>query len=262
MDLQDRLAVITGSASGIGRETAIELARKGCTCVLVDIQQDRLAEVLEEVRRHSPASTSEICDIGDEIQVKRMAQTVNERYGGIDILVNNAGVMIVKLFHDMSEEEFHRQLGVNFYGALHLIRAVVPIMQSRGKGVIINVTSLGGRLVVPGTSSYAASKAALHAFSESLHYEMKDKGIHVGIVVPGGTRTGIFEPSVSRLGDYYRDQSTMPPAKVARRIREAIEKEHFTTFVPLSSRLLLGIHDAFTEFFSKMLLRRTRPYFK
>lgn len=262
MDLQGKLAIITGSASGIGRETAIELARKGCTCVLVDVQEDKLADVLEKVRRYKPASTSEICDISHKETVRQMVQTVHEQYGYIDILVNNAAVMIVKLLDDMPEDEFHRQLDVNFFGPLYLIKALVPIMQSRGKGVIINVASLGGRLVVPGTSSYAASKAALHALSESLYYELKDKGIHVGVIVPGGTHTGIFEPYVNRLGEYYRDQSTMPPDKVARSIRKAIEKERFITFVPFSSRLMLGFHDAFPGVFSKMLLRRMRPYFK
>ena len=262
MDLQGKLALITGSASGIGRETAIELSRKGCTCVLVDVQKDKLADVLEEVRKYKPASTSVICDISDGERVRQTVQTVHEQYGYIDILVNNAAVMVVKLFEDMPEDEFHRQLDVNFYGSLRLIRTVVPIMQSRGRGVIINVASLGGRLVVPGTSSYAASKAALQALSESLHYELKDKGIHIGVVVPGGTRTGIFELSVNRLGKYYRDQSTTPPEKVARRISEAIEKERFVTYVPFSSRLLLGVHDAFPGIFSKMLQRRIRPYFK
>jgi len=262
MDVQGRVAVITGAASGIGRETAIELARHGCTVVLADIKEDRLAEVLDEVRRYTSASTAEVCDVSDEAQVKQLVQAIDERYGGIDILVNNAGIMIVKFFDDLSPDEFDKQMRVNFYGMANLIRAVVPIMQRRGRGVIINLSSVGGKLIVPGTNVYAASKAAIYALSESLYFELKDKGIHVGVVLPGGTRTGIFDDAVfDRLGEYYRDHGTTSPAKVAKSIRGAIEKERFETFILFSDKILIGFRGAFPGLFRKFAARRLRPYF-
>lgn len=261
MDLDHKIAIITGAGSGIGKETAIELARHGCTVALVDIKEDRLAEVLDEVRRYTSASTAEVCDVSDEAQVKQMVQAIHERYSGIDILVNNAGIMIVKFFDEMSEGEFDRQMCVDFYGAVYLIRAVVPIMQRAGKGVIINVTSSGSKLVVPGATAYAASKAALNAFSESLHYELKDKGIHVGVMLPGGTRTGLFDNAVNKLGEYYGSQGRMSPAKVARSIKEAIEKERFETTTPFSDKVYIGFRGAFPGLFRKFVLRRLRPYF-
>ncbi len=262
MDVEGRVAVITGAASGIGRETAIELARHGCTVALVDIKEDKLAEVLEEVRKYAPASTAEVCDVSDEAQVKQTVQAVDERHGRIDILVNNAGIMIVKFFDEMSEGEFDRQMCVDFYGAVYLIKAVVPIMQRAGKGVIINVTSSGSKLVVPGATAYAASKAALNAFSESLYFELKDKGIHVGVVLPGGTRTGLFDNAVNKLGEYYGSQGRMSPAKVARSIREAIEKERFETVTPFSDKVYIGFHGALPGLFRKFVLLRLRPYFE
>lgn len=261
MNLKNRIAVVTGAASGIGRATAIELAKKGCTCVLVDVREDGLTEALERVREHRPASTAEVCDVSDEAGVQQMVQEIHRRYERIDVLVNNAGVGTVKFFDKMGEEEFRRHMNVNFYGPLHLLRAVVPIMQSAGGGVIINVASVGGKLVVPGTGAYAASKAALHAFSESLHYELKDKGIHVGIVVPGGARTRIFDSSVNRLGQYYRKGLTAPPVKIARAIRQAIEKERFVVTVPFRYGIMIWAHDTFPGLFSRMLLRTLRPYF-
>ena len=262
MDLDHKIAIITGAGSGIGRATAIELARHGCTVALVDIKEDRLAEVLDEVHKYAPASTAEACDVSDEAQVKQMVQATHERHGRIDILVNNAGIMIVKPFDEMSEGEFDRQMRVNFYGAAYLIRAIVPIMQRQGRGIIINMASVGGKLVVPGTGIYAASKAALYAFSESLYYELKDKGIHVGVVLPGGTRTGIFDDAVfNKLGEYYRDHLNTSPAKVAKRVREAIEKERFETFVLFSDKILIGFHGALPGLFRKFALSRLRPYF-
>ncbi len=262
MDVEGRVAVITGAASGIGRATAMELARHGCTVVLADIKEDRLAEAVDEVRRYASDSTTEVCDVSDEAQVKQMVQAVHERYRGIDILVNNAGIMRVKSFDEMSEGEFEGQMSVNFYGPAYLIRAVVPIMQRQGRGIIINMASVAGKLVMPGNSVYSASKAALYALSESLYYELKDKGIHVGMVLPGGTRTGIFDDAVfDKLGEYYRNQCQTSPAEVAKKIRGAIEKERFETFVLLSDRIYIGFRSAFPGLFRKFVLRRLRPYF-
>jgi hypothetical protein len=124
------------------------------------------------------------------------------------------------------------------------------------------VASVGGRLIVPGTAVYAASKAAFQAFSEGLYYELKDRGIHVGIILPGGTRTGIFDASITRLGKYYQSQSNTPATVAAKAIRQAIEKERFVTITPLSYKFLIEFHDFFPGFFSKQLLGRLRPYFK
>lgn len=264
MDLERRIAVITGAASGIGKEIAIDLAKHGCIDVLVDIKEEKLAEVLAEVQRYAPASTAEVCDVSNNAQVRQMIKTIHERHGSIDILVNNAGMMIVKFFDELYEDEFNRQMDVNFHGAVSLTRAVIPVMLKQGKGVIINVASVGGKLVVPGTSAYAASKAALYAFSESLYYELKDRGIHVGVVLPGGTRTGIFDTAVfNRLGELYRDLEKfyVMPSKVTKSIRKAIQKERFETVVPFRYKIILGFHGTFRGLFRRLLLRMMRPYF-
>ncbi len=262
MNIKGKIAIVTGAASGIGKETAVELAKNGCIPVLVDINEERLKEALVEVLRHAPDATAELCDIGKDVQVKQAIQKTTERYGKIDILVNNAGVMIVKLLHELTADEFNKQMTVNFLSGVNLILAVAPLMRKQGKGVIINVASVGGRLVVPGTAAYAASKAAFQAFSESLYYELKDSGIHVGIVLPGGTRTGIFDSTTTKLGKYYQSQCKTPPLKAAKAIRQAIEKERFVTITPSSYKLLIEFHDFFPGFFSKQLLGRLRPYLK
>jgi NAD(P)-dependent dehydrogenase (short-subunit alcohol dehydrogenase family) len=262
MDLKNKVAIVTGAASGIGRELAMELAQHGCTLVLVDMEEDGLAKALDDVKAHAPASTAETCDISNHEQVGQMVKAVHEHHGSIDILVNNAAIMLVKLFKDLTDDEFKRHMDVNYYGPVALIRAVVPVMEKQGKGVIINVASVGSRLVVPGTSAYAASKAAIHAFSEALYYELKDKGIHVGIIIPGGIKTGIFRSADTKLGVYYRDQCTTPPSKITKSIRQAIEKERFSSVVPFSSNILLGVHAHLSGIFRKSLLSRLRPYFE
>lgn len=262
MNLKGKVAIVTGAASGIGRATAIHLAIHGCTPILVDIKEDNLVEVLVKALKYAPDATADVCDISKSEQIGQLVNKVTENYGKIDILVNNAGMMIVKFFAEMSQDEFDKQMAVNFYGGVNLIRAVLPIMEKQGKGVIINVASVGGRLIVPGTAVYAASKAAFQGFSESLYFELKDKGIHVGIILPGGTRTGIFDNSTTKLGKYYQSQSKTPPVIAARAIRQAIEKERFVTITPSSYKLLIEAHDFFPGLFSRQLLNRLRPYFK
>ena len=262
MNLKGKIAIVTGAASGIGKETSIELAKHGCTPALVDINEARLEEALVAVLNHAPDATAELCDISNDVLTRQLVQKVNERYGKIDILVNNAGMMIVKFFEETSQDEFDRHMAVNFYGGVNFIRAVLPIMQKQGRGVIINVASVGGRLIVPGTAVYAASKAAFQGFSESLYFELKDRGIHVGIILPGGTRTGIFDSSTTKLGKYYQSQSKTAPKIAAKAIRQAIEKERFVTITPSSYKLLIEAHDFFPGLFSKQLLSRLRPYFK
>ena len=262
MDIQNKIAIVTGAASGIGKETAIELASHGCTPVLVDINEDRLSKALNEVLKYAPNATAETCDISDIEQTGKMVQAINERHGSIDILMNNAAIMIVKLFKDMSDEDVKTHMDINYFGPIALIRAVVPIMQKQGKGVIINVASVGARLVVPGTSAYAASKAAVHAFSQALYYELKDSGIHVGIIIPGGIRTGIFDAVDTKLGAYYRDQCTTSPSKITKSIRRAIEKERFATVVPFRWNIMLGIQAHLSGIFRSSLLKRLRPYFE
>ncbi len=222
MNIKGKTAIVTGAASGIGRATVIELAKHGCTPVLVDIQEDKLATALEEVRPHAPSASAETCDISSAEQVKRTVEAVKERHGNIDILVNNAAIMSSHLFKNMSEDQFRAHMEINFFGPVALTRAVLPIMQQQGEGVILNVASVGAKLVVPGTSAYSAS-------------------------------TG--------LGTYYRGQLKTSPDVIAKGIRQAIEKERYETVLPAISKLLLASHAHFGGFLRKALVKRMRPYF-
>ncbi len=262
MNVKDKIAIITGAASGIGQATAIELASHGCTMAIIDINEEGLIQTLNDVKKYAPDSTAEKCDISDEYQVKQTIKKIQEHHGRIDILINNAAIMKTKMFTELSVEEFNKHMSVNYYGPINLIRSVIPVMEKQGKGVIINIASVGGRLVVPGTSAYNPSKAAVYAFSEALYYELKDKGIHVGVIVPGGVKTGIFNPDDSKLGQYYESQCTTKPDRIAPQIRKAIEKERWETIVPFSSRFLLLAHDALSGVFKKSLLIKLRPYFE
>jgi short-subunit dehydrogenase len=262
VNLKDKVVLITGAGSGIGKETAIEMARRGAIPVLIGRTESKLALAAEEAHRYRREAVIEVCDVAAEDMVQQMVGRVYERFQHIDVVINNAGIMNVKLFDDFTKDEFDEHLQINFYGALNLIRSVVPIMRKQGKGVILNVTSVGGKLIVPGTTGYAASKAALYAFSEALYFELADSGIHVGVVLPASIHTDILASTTTRLGEYYAKQCNVSPIGVAKAIKTAIEKERFETIVPLSSRFLLAFHDLFPGLFRKSILNRLRPYLK
>jgi short-subunit dehydrogenase len=170
--------------------------------------------------------------------------------------------MIVKPFADLTEDEFYSHMAINYDGTVYFIRAVLPIMKKQGAGAIVNMASVGGKLNLPGLTANTASKAAIYAFSESLYNELKNEGIHVAVILPSGTRTSLFENVHNRLGEYYRDQSTMSPSRVAKGIREAIEKERFETVVPSIARSYIGFHSMFPGLFRKYVMRRLRGYLK
>ena len=114
MDIKNRTAIVTGAGSGIGMEVAIDFAKHGCTLVLVGRRENKLADTLSEVQKYTPQSTAEACDVSDKQRVELMVEAVRERYGNIDILINNAGMMTVKLFNELTEEEFDRHMEVNY----------------------------------------------------------------------------------------------------------------------------------------------------
>lgn len=150
MDLKNRIVLITGAGTGIGKATALELARCGSTIVIVDINEKNATETLDEAKKYSLNSIMELCDVSDQLQVKQMIQKVHQHFGRIDILINNAAhVMIVKLFDKLTDDEFKKQMDVNLYGTVYCTHAVIPIMLQQGRGVIMNFSSPMAKTIVP-----------------------------------------------------------------------------------------------------------------
>ena len=202
-----------------------------------------------------------VFDVSDQSQVKKMIESVHQQHGRIDVLINNAGIMIVKLFEDMTEDEYNKQMNVNLNGAVYCTRAVVPIMLQQRRGAIFNFGSPMAKTIVPGAASYIVSKAACYAFSEALYYELKDRGIHIGVILPGGTRTHLFDEAIfDKLGEFYRDHCTTTPEKIAVHIRKALEKERFETITQPSDRFLILFRNVFPRIFQTFAMIKLRKY--
>jgi NAD(P)-dependent dehydrogenase (short-subunit alcohol dehydrogenase family) len=199
MELQDRVAIVTGSASGIGRGIALALGRAGASVVLGDIDFDGATQAAAEVRALGVRSLAVRTDVASATQVKGMVKKAIEEFGRLDVLVNNAAYLGFatehKLFRETDEEEWDQHIGVTLKGTLLCCREALPHMIDQQAGRIINITSDAAKaLAPPGETLYAATKCAVVGFSRCLAGEVARHNILVNCVAPGLTRT----PAVAR----------------------------------------------------------------
>jgi len=185
-----KLVVITGGCAGIGRALAVRMDQAGARLVIFDLHQDALDSLVQHLADHHNADALGLCcDVSDAEAVQRAIALVVERYGGIDVLVNNAGYGHEGVLEESSLADLRQQFEVNVFGPAALIKAVLPHMRARRRGHILNITSMGGFITMPGIAWYCGSKFALEGISEVLAKEVAGFGIHVTAVAPGSFRT-------------------------------------------------------------------------
>lgn len=185
MSLKGKIALITGANVGIGRATALRLAREGARVVLVGRRGDLLDRVADEVAAEGGQAVALPCDVTDEAAVRQLVDEVTTRCGGLDILVNNAGVMLLAKFEKGLSEEWQHMGLLNVQALAFMCHAAIEPMKARGGGVIVNVSSTAARRARPMNGFYAGTKAAVLAISESLRLELMGAGIRVCAVIPG-----------------------------------------------------------------------------
>jgi len=184
MRIKDRVALITGSGSGIGRAIALRFAQEGARVVINDVVEERASSALEEVRQHSSESSMEVFDVSKWDEVQGAVESIIERYGRIDILVNNAGVLRDNYLTKMPEEDWDFVLNINLKGPYLCSKAVVPHMMKQKDGRIVNISSrayLGNR----GQTNYSASKGGLVSMTRTLAIELGGFNIRVNAIAPG-----------------------------------------------------------------------------
>ncbi len=197
-ELKGRVAVLTGASSGIGRATAVALAREGVWVILGARRMERLAEVVGSIREAGGKATALQTDVTEPDQVARLVSTAAKETGRLDVLINNAGVGYFAPVETIPVPEARHLLEVNLLGTLYGIQAAVPVMRAQGSGHIINVSSVVGKRATPGQGVYAATKSAQVALSESLRLEVARAGIRVSVVCPVSTTTEFFAVAESR----------------------------------------------------------------
>ncbi|MGD0880518.1 MAG: SDR family oxidoreductase [Acidimicrobiales bacterium] len=184
--------LVTGASSGIGAGLAEALAVHGATVGIVARRRDRLSEVLDRCRSHSPDSRMWVADLADTDVVDRLARDAVEELGGVDILVNNAGIPKRRHVTALDIATVESVMAINFLSPARLTLALLPHMLERGSGRIVNVSSVAAPLSSPGEAAYDASKAALAVFSEAMAVDLWESGIRVTVVYPGVVDTELF----------------------------------------------------------------------
>lgn len=187
--LAGRTAVVTGAASGIGRETALVSARAGANVAVCDVDEAGLAETASLVKAAGGEVLAQRVDVAERNQIDALAHAAAERWGGVDIWVNVAGVIMRKPMLEVAEEDFERLVAVNLKGVFWGMTAAGRIMQTRGSGSIVNISSGGGESAVPDLSLYSMTKAGVNMLTRSGAKEFGPLGIRVNAVSPGWVDT-------------------------------------------------------------------------
>jgi NAD(P)-dependent dehydrogenase (short-subunit alcohol dehydrogenase family) len=208
-NLAGQTALVTGATSGIGKATAVTLARHGAHVIVVGRDRRRGDAVVDTIRSDGGQAEFVRGDLHDAASATELARRATEVAGGaIDVLVNNAGIGTFGPTEGFDERTFDDIVGTNLKAPFYLVGAIAPAMAERGKGAIINVSTMAGEVAFPGMAVYGASKAALNLLTKSWAAEYGPKGVRVNAVSPGPVRT----PAVEFMGDDLDNMATEAPA--------------------------------------------------
>lgn len=235
MELEGKVAVVTGGSSGIGKAVGVMLAKRGARVALVARREDVLAKAVSELGARGSVS-GHACDVSDESSVSAMAQGVTDALGPVDILINNAGFAIYGSVESLSSTQIRAHMETNYFGAVHCTKAFLPQMLTRRSGKIVNVASVAASFGLPGIAAYCASKFAMLGFSEALRGELCGTGVGVTVVSPIAVRTPFFDhESFANIPRY--SPMSLSAEKVAGAVIRAIDSRRGEIMVPGAARI-------------------------
>ncbi len=245
----NKVTIVTGASSGIGRDTALALAKLGASVALAARSGDVLLKIAEEIKRQGRNVIVIPTDVTQREQVEQMVRGVLAQWGRIDILVSNAGEYIQAPIIDLDPADIQRSLDVNFFGGVYCIKAVLPHMLNQKSGHIVVVTSMDGKIGLPPDAPYVSAKFALTGFCEVLRQELKNSGISVTNVLPGRVDT----PMIDDL-QFSWISPKISSETVALSIVDAIRRRRPIVIVPPQAKLLYYI-NVFAPLLSDRLAR-------
>jgi NADP-dependent 3-hydroxy acid dehydrogenase YdfG len=194
MDLKEKVVIITGASSGIGKATAMKLAKEGATVVLCARSEDELNQLKEKIEQNGGKALVAITDVTKPADFEKAVSQALDKYGSIDVLINNAGLMPLSYIEKLKTEEWDKMVDVNIKGVLNGVAAVLQTMRKNKSGHIINISSSAAHRYFPGGAVYSATKVAVKMFSEGLRQELAPTyGINVTSIEPGAVDTALYE---------------------------------------------------------------------
>ena len=234
----DKVAIVTGTSSGIGFETAVALAKEGYHTFATMRDTSKGAELESVIKKENLSIEIIKLDVDDEKAIQSVIDQIIQKAGRVDVLVNNAGYGQFGCTEDVTVEEFRKQFETNFFSIVKLIQGVSPIMRKQNSGVIVNISSVVGRMGLPGSPAYISTKFALEGLTECLRYELGQFGVKLTLIEPGVIKTNFFDsmkvpqtnadPKYKQMTDFMLSglkmmvQMGTAPAQVAQTIIKAI----------------------------------------
>jgi short-subunit dehydrogenase len=248
MKIAGKVFLVTGAGSGMGREMTHQIIAKGGKVAALDRHLPALLETQQVCSGTSKTFLALEVDISDRPKVLALPEQVIKHFGQIDGIINNAGIIqsFVKV-NDLTYDQIEHVMNVNFFGTVSVTKAFLPHLLERPEAHIVNISSMGGFLPVPGQSIYGASKAAVKLFTEGLYAELKETTVRVSVVFPGAIATNITENSGIEMPKVSGDSSamaTMPANEAARVILHGMETNQY--------RILVGSDSKFMDFLCRL----------
>ena len=249
-------ALVTGASSGIGLSLARRLAREGASLALVARRADELERVAAEIGAAGGRACVLPCDVSEREQVAAAAAAAVAELGGVDLLVNNAGYGHHRRFLEWDVADMERMMRVNYLGALYFTKALLPQMVERGRGWLVFVASVAGKLAVPEESAYAASKFAMLGLAEALSLEVEDAGVHVLTVCPGVIDTPFFDAEALERMPAAARRSMVEPEALTDAVMRALARGDRELTYPRHIALAY-LFRAFAPWFLRSQIKRT-----
>lgn len=247
MKIQDKTFVVTGAGGGIGSELVLGILNRGGQVAAVDLKQESLDALKERAGENSGNLSVHALNITDKQAVIKLPEAVSDIHGQVDGVINCAGIIqpFVKI-NDLEYDAIDRVMNVNFNGTLYMTKSFLPFLLKRPEAHIVNVSSMGGFLPVPGQSIYGASKAAVKLMTEGLYAELLDTPVHVSVVFPGATATNITKnsdvggPTLGTAGDSAKKIAAkmLAPDKAAETILDGVESNKPQIFTGSDSKMM------------------------
>jgi short-subunit dehydrogenase len=257
--MRDKVIIITGGSSGIGKALAARFGAEGAKLVITGRKKDPLESAADELRSYGVSVLTVVADAGVEADCARVVETAIKEYGRIDILINNAGISMRALFEDLQIEVFRKVMEVNFFGLIYITKYALPHLV-RSQGSIVGISSVNGKRATPARSAYSASKFAMIGFLESLRSEVMDRGVHVLTVCPGFTASNIRRSALTAngkvTGETPLDESEMMSAEeVADNVYQAVLRRKRDVILTLQGKLAVWLNVFFPRWMDRKTLQ-------
>lgn len=243
MDVKNKVIVVTGGGSGIGRQLVLQLLAEGARVASVDLNASTLQETARLAQSYGEKCSTHALSVSNRQAVEALPEQVIQAHGAVDGIINNAGIIqpFVR-FNHLPYEAIERVLNVNLYGVIYMTKAFLPHLLERPQAHIVNVSSMGGFFPVPGQSLYGASKAAVKLLTEGLYAELTETNVRVTIVFPGATATAITQNSGIEMPPISDESASKFPQTsaedAARIIIDGMKRNEFQVYIGKDSKMM------------------------